>query len=260
MKKLILILAAITILLTSLSAYATTAKKPQKGKEICPPVKTVQVSFMTPDGFTLKGDFFPANPAAPVVLCLHQFGTNRSEFIGLAKALQCSGINAIAYDARGHGESVLKDGKKVTYETFTDKDFANMTVDMDSAIKFLRETKKITAKSPIGIVGASIQSSTGLVYASEHPAVKAVVLLSPGLDYHGIDTKGPMSVYGNRPVFMAASINDSGSYKAVKELESLARGPLKKEIFSDAGHGAAMFRKDPSFQDRVAEWLKGNLK
>jgi predicted alpha/beta hydrolase len=124
-------------------------------------VKTVPVSFLTPDWFQLKGDFFPATPDAPVVLLLHQLGTNRSEFIGLAKALQSSGINALAYDARGHGESVLKDGKKVTYETFTDKDFENTTVDMESAIRFLRDTKKIT-KSPVGIVGASIQSSTGL--------------------------------------------------------------------------------------------------
>jgi len=254
MKKLILILAVITVLMTALSVEAATSRKTKSAQ------KTVPVSFLTPDGFQLKGDFFPATPAAPVVLLLHQLGMNRSEFIGLAKALQASGINALAYDARGHGESVLKDGKKVTYETFTDKDFENTTVDMDTAIRFLRDTKKISAKSPIGIVGASIQSSTGLIYASEHPDVRAVVLLSPGLDYHGIDTKGPMALYGNRPVFIAASINDSASYKAVKELEAIAKGAKKKEILSDGGHGAAMFRKDPGLQDRVALWLKGNLK
>jgi pimeloyl-ACP methyl ester carboxylesterase len=254
MKKIIIILTVTAILMTALVAYAATFRKTKET------VKTVQVSFMTSDGFQLKGEFFPATPAAPVALLLHQLGTNRSEFIGLAKVLQNLGINALAYDARGHGESVLKDGKRVTYETFTDKDFASTTVDMDSAIKFLHDTKKITAKSPIGIVGASIQSSTGLVYASNHPDVKAVVLLSPGLDYHGIDTKGPMAVYGNRPVFIVASINDSGSYKAAKELEAIARGAKKKEILSDGGHGTAMFRKDPGLQDRVAAWLKGNLK
>jgi pimeloyl-ACP methyl ester carboxylesterase len=254
MKKLILFLAVITTLMTALSADAATSKKTKVA------IKTVPVSFLTPDWFQIKGDFFPATPDAPVVLLLHQLGTNRSEFIGLAKALQSSGINALAYDARGHGESVLKDGKKVTYETFTDKDFENTTVDMDSAIKFLRDKKKITAKSPVGIVGASIQSSTGLVYASEHPDVKAVVLLSPGLDYHGIDTKGPMARYGNRPVYIAASIDDAPSYKAAKELEAIATGAKKKEILSDGGHGATMFRKDPGLQDRVAAWLKGSLK
>lgn len=254
MKKFILILTATAVLMAALTASAATSKKTKAV------IKTVPVSFLTPDGFQLKGDFFPATPDAPVVLLLHQLGTNRSEFIGLAKQLQSSGINALAYDARGHGESILKNGGKVSYEAFTDKDFMDTTVDMASAVRFLRDTKKITAKSPIGIVGASIQSSTGLVYASDHPNVKAVVLLSPGLDYHGIDTKGPMARYGNRPVYLAASINDSGSYKAVKELESIASGAKKKEILSDGGHGAAMFRKDPGLQDRVAEWLKSSLR
>ncbi len=229
-----------------------TAPKPQQ-------LKYEAVSFKTRDGYELKGDWFPAvGKGAPVALLLHQLGTNRSEMLGLAKVLQQKGISALAYDARGHGESTAKDGKKVTYESFQKQDFEDMTLDIDAALAFLRQQKK-TGKVPAAIVGASIQSSTGLIYASKHPDIKALVMLSPGLDYHGIDTAGPMQAYGKRPVFIASSIEDAASYKASKDLEKIAEGPKKRVTISDGGHGAAMFRKDPRLMEEVAGWLKGEL-
>jgi pimeloyl-ACP methyl ester carboxylesterase len=178
----------------------------------------------------------------------------------LAKVLQERGMNALEYDARGHGESTaLKDGRKATYDGFSTADFENMTLDIEAALKFLHGEKKIL-KAPVGIVGASIQSSTGLIYASKHPEVKAVVMLSPGLSYHDIDTVGPMKVYGQRPVFIAASIEDSYSYKSAKELYETAQGPKKKEILSDAGHGTDMFRKEAGLPGKISDWLAANLK
>ena len=249
------ILAAILVL-TLIPAAAFGAKK--KTDQSHEPSAPHEISVRTPDGWLLRGTYYPGQAGSPVILLMHKLGSDRSEFTGLAKALNAKGYNALAYDARGHGESTMLDGKKVTYESFSDKDFENMTVDIAAVLKYLHQ--KGAGFGPIGLVGASIQSSTGLLYAAKHPEVKALVLLSPGLSYHNIDTTRPMQEYGARPVFMAASTEDEASYETVKTLEKIAAGPKKTVILTDAGHGAQMFQKDPKLLGQVADWLTANLK
>ncbi|MGC2424313.1 MAG: alpha/beta fold hydrolase [Nitrospirota bacterium] len=249
------ILAAIIALtLIPAASFGANNKTAQSKKQSAPQ----EISVRTPDGWLLRGTYYPGKAGSPLILLMHKLGSNRSEFTGLAKALNARGCNVLAYDARGHGESTMLDGKNVTYESFSDKDFENMTIDIDSVLKYLRQ--KGVGKGEVGLVGASIQSSTGLIYAAKHPEVKALVLLSPGLSYHNIDTTRPMKEYGARPVFMAASTEDEASYESVKTLEQLAAGPKKTVILTDAGHGAQMFQKDPKLLLQVTDWLSANLK
>ena len=247
--------AAILVLtLIPAAAFGANNKTIQSIKQSAPQEITVR----TPDGWLLRGTYYPGKPGSPLILLMHKLGSNRSEFAGLAKALNERGYNVAAWDARGHGESTSLNGEKVTFESFSDKDFENMTVDIAAVLKYLHQ--KGVGQGPIGLVGASIQSSTGLLYAAKHPEVKALVLLSPGLGYHNIDTTRPMKEYGDRPVFMAASTEDEASYESVKTLEQLAAGPKKIVILTDAGHGAQMFQKDPKLLVQVTDWLTANLK
>ena len=240
-------LAAIFVILAFIPAAACAARP---GKEI---------TVNTPDGWTLHGTYYPGRKGMPVILLMHKLGSDRSEFIPLARELSARGYNVVAYDARGHGESTMHDGRRETFESFSDRDFEDMTTDEGAVLDYLRRNG--AEKSvPVGLVGASIQSSTGLIYAAKHPEVKALVMLSPGLAYHNIDTATPMKEYGKRPVFIAASREDTTSYDAVGVLSRLARGPKKVVILSDAGHGAQMFRKDPELLVQVANWLAVNLK
>ncbi len=226
-----------------------------------PPFKPAprEITVHTPDGWTLHGTYYPGKTGRPIILLMHKLGSDRSEFIGLAGALNAKGYNVAAYDARGHGESVFKNGEKITFESFSDKDFEDMTIDIGAVLKYLRQSGAGN-KAPVGLVGASIQSSTGLIYAARHPDVKALVMLSPGLAYHNIDTTLPMKEYGKRPVFFAASREDAASCAAVGELYKLAQGKKKEIILSDAGHGAQMFQGDPKLLAQVVDWLDANLK
>ena len=238
----------LALFLFAAPAYAAKSK----------PAAAEQVSFKTTDGITLVGDFYRGRQGAPVVLLLHQLGTDHTEFDGLARLLNVRGYNVLAYDARGHGKSTKKDGQDVTYEGFDQAGFVDMTKDIEAALKFLRG-KNVSVKR-VGIVGASIQSSTGLIYASTHQDVRALVMLSPGLSYHGIDTTAPMRTYGDRPVFVAASTEDSPSYEAAGVLSHMAKGPKELQMLTNAGHGAGMFKKEPGLQTKVADWLSRVLK
>ncbi len=219
-----------------------------------------KVSFDTSDGFFLKGEYYPGKAGGPVVLLLHQLGSTHSDFTALAKLLQSKGMNALAYDARGHGESTMKGGKKVTYKDFDRRDFLNMTEDIAASLRFLKEKKGVD-NTPVGIVGASIQSTTGLIFAASHPEVRALVLLSPGLGYHDIDTLKPMKEYGKRPVFIVAGEDDLYSFESANELNKAAVGEKKLEVYiNNAGHGAQMFPKAPELPLHIADWLSTHLK
>ena len=218
-----------------------------------------EITVHTPDGWTLHGTYYPGRKGMPVILLMHKLGSDRSEFAGLARELSARGYNVAAYDARGHGESTQHGGRRETFESFSDRDFENMTIDEGAVLGYLRRNGA-EKDVPVGLVGASIQSSTGLIYAAKHPEVKALVMLSPGLAYHNIDTTLPMKEYGKRPVFIAASREDTASYEAVGVLSRLAEGPKKVVILSDAGHGAQMFQKDPKLLTQVADWLGEYLK
>jgi len=215
--------------------------------------------FLTVDGYELAGSYYQGTTGAPSVLLLHQLGSDRGEMQGIAYELQGRGFNVLAYDARGHGQSVMKAGRKVTWKSFGDRDFEDMALDIDAAVWYLEgRTGQRAAK--LGIVGASIQSSTGLLYASRHDSVKALVMLSPGLDYRGIGTIGPMGLYSGRPLFMAASRGDERSADAMDRLGFIAGGKAKVFLLDGKAHGVSMFGTYPALPGKVASWLRKNLK
>jgi dienelactone hydrolase len=259
--KMVIRNAILFLLLSIMGAGLANAASPSNAT----PEKTgaEKVSFDTSDGFFLKGDYYPGKAGGPVVLLLHQLGSTHSDFTALAKLLQSKGMNALAYDARGHGESTMKGGESVhsvSYKDFDRRDFLSMTEDIAAALKFLKNKKNV-GEAPVGIVGASIQSSTGLIYAVSHKEVKALVLLSPGLSYRDIDTLKPMKEYGKRPVFIVAGEDDLYSFESANELNKAAVGEKKLEVYiNNAGHGAQMFPKAPELPLHIADWLSTHLK
>src|ERR1043166_3002362 len=63
------------------------------------------VDIKASDGVVLKATFYGANVPGPGVLLLHQCNMDRKAWDGLARALASGGINVLALDYRGFGES-----------------------------------------------------------------------------------------------------------------------------------------------------------
>ena len=80
-----------------------------------------------------------------------------------------------------------------------------MKTDVENAFIFLAEQKNVDA-AKMGIVGASYGSSLAIIYAAENPKVKAVALLSPGINYFGnLPTEPAIKSYGDRPLLIVAA-------------------------------------------------------
>jgi alpha-beta hydrolase superfamily lysophospholipase len=67
------------------------------------------VELKASDGVALKATYFSAGKQGPGVVLFHQANRTRTSWEGLARQLATAGINTLAVDGRGHGES---DGRR----------------------------------------------------------------------------------------------------------------------------------------------------
>lgn len=213
---------------------------------------TEDVQFTTTDGVMITGTLYPAGDNAPAVLCLHQWRSDRSSFAALASTLQAAGMTVLTIDMRGYGGSTrTATGGAVRPDRIA-------VEDVKAAMTFLRAHPKADA-TRIGIVGASYGSSNAIMYAAGDPAVRAVVLISPGLNYFNeLPTEEPLRRYKARPLLVAASSEDLRSVETVDAYRKIAPS-MEVEAYEDAGHGTDILDAGVGLDGRISSFLKKNL-
>ena len=89
----------------------------------------------------------------------------------------------------------------------------------------------------IGIVGASYGSSNAIIYAAADPAIRTVVLLSPGLNYFNeLPTEDAVKKFKGRPLLAVASSEDLRSVETVDAYKA-AVPSMQVQMYENAGHG-----------------------
>jgi len=225
------------------------------------------VAIDSPDGVKIVGTFFESTKAnSPAVLLLHQWQSDRHSYDDFAKRLQAKGFNVLSIDGRGFGESVkTADGKPVAPDR-TDAAVKGMLGDVGAAFDFLSKQKNVDP-SRVGIIGASYGSSLAIIYAADNPKVKAVALLSPGLNYFGnMATEPAVRKYGDRDLFVVASKGDTESAEAAENFEKIGNTRYGFMILPVGSlHGTEMFKyRDktdgpPVVEDAVESFLMTRL-
>lgn len=117
-----------------------------------------------------------------------------------------------------------------------------MLGDVDAAITFLQKQQNVDP-TRIGMVGASYGSSLAIIYAADHPDIRVVALLSPGLNYFGnMPTRPAVEKYGTRDLVMIAASGDAESAKALDGLTigTPRHGFMKLPVGSY--HGTDLFK------------------
>lgn len=207
--------------------------------------------LLTKDGVQIFGDYYAGTGSCGIVL-LHMMPADRTSWHTLATKLQEAGFHVFAIDLRGHGQSA---GGPNGYQTFSDAQHQQSLFDVETAVEFLRAK----GAQKIYMAGASIGANLALQYAAEHKEVVAVVLLSPGLDYHGIHADIWMNnLKPDQAVLLIASDDDVYSFTSVKALYERSSNLKTREVklLTDAGHGTRMFDKNPEMVDEIVNWLK----
>jgi dienelactone hydrolase len=245
--KLILPLAWLTLILSACGQQAT------------PPPPTVDplivdsapkpVDLQTDDDVAIKATYYPpANPQAksPAILLVHMLDSNKEAWQGFATAAQELGYAVMAIDLRGHGQS---EGSQL---------YDLMDNDVDAALVWLMSRPEITADR-IGIAGASIGANLALRGGSRHEQIKAVVMLSPGLDYQGVTALDALARYGRRAVLIVAAERDAYAADSARTLNTQALGQHQLQIYPGSDHGTNIFQAQAGLQPMMLAWFASTL-
>lgn len=202
----------------------------------------------TADGQTIAYQIYTSKPGSPGIILLHMLRKTRADWDSFAQYLQKNGFSVIAIDLRGHGQSTGN------WEAFTTEDFQKITLDV-AAAKSVLESKQADVKR-LAVIGASIGANSALNYAVNDADVQTVVLLSPGLEYKGVNTEGTVNLF-QKPLLIVASKDDKYSADSSEVLAGKNKN-AKLVLYDTAGHGTSMFVQK-ELAPTILSWLKEKI-
>lgn len=110
-----------------------------------PSLAPLTMSVPAADGLVLRGTLsYPADPAAgpfPLAILAHQYPATRDSYAPLVADLLALGVATLAFDQRGHGESIQGPGGPVVIDTprdFSDGAFVDAFVGSAGRVGFAR--------------------------------------------------------------------------------------------------------------------------
>ncbi len=207
------------------------------------------VTFTSLDGTSLAGEFYEASSRpAPAVVLVHMLSRSKADWGSLPDRLQDAGITALTFDLRGHGGS-----------SGSSQALADMVQDVRAATAWLASRQGVRPGS-VALVGASLGASLSLLAAVELPAVRALALLSPSLDYRGLRTDVSLvRRLGARTMWLAASAEDPLALRTLRDFAADTTGPREQVISTTVAHGTALLERDPEVGRALVDWLRRSL-
>jgi pimeloyl-ACP methyl ester carboxylesterase len=202
------------------------------------------------EGVSLHAVYSPAEDSKRGVIFLHMVGRSAKDWSYLAKRVNHAGFHTLAVDLRNHGENA---DENRPVEDLNYHDYRLMVGDLVATLAWFRAK----GVEEVSLVGASVGSSLALIVAKDDAAVHNVVLLSPGLDYKGLDLAGAVAAYGERPLLIAVSSEDKYSAKSALVLDAEAQGRHHLAVYEKAGHGTKMLNRASALEPLVQSWLLG---
>jgi dienelactone hydrolase len=254
----------LTVLITFTLTSATRAQQAQ------PTLQTVDLK--SADGVLLKATYFPAGQPGPGILLFHQSNRTRASWNDVARQLAAAGINTLALDTRGYGES----GGTRKEATQPEKQQA----DLETAFRFLLAQPGVQP-DVIGSAGTGwLGVDNSVQIARLHPKnIKSLVFMSgetlrPGIEFLHQAPQFP-------ELFVVA---DSDEYPPTVEamllLYARSSSPTRKLIHysgehdapwlwyetsdpnkvpATGSHGTDLFKTHPDLRGIVVEWFVTTL-
>lgn len=222
----------------------------------------MQKIFLTAkDGIKIAANLYPAESPIGWIVFSHMMPAVKESWSGLAKELQSAGHESVAIDLRGHGESM---SAKLDYRNFSDAEHQKSILDLEAAAEFLIKERKAAADK-ISFIGASIGANLSLQCVSEYPEFKTAVLLSPGLNYRGVETELlAKNLKAGQKVFFISAKDDvrSGGNNNVEENQKLydlipAGAEKKIKIYETGGHGTDILKSQPELMKSIKDFISG---
>lgn len=223
------------------------------------------VTFPSLDGVMIEADYYPIKvpdeKKTPVAILIHMYPLDRASWKELVPQLRKAGIAVLAYDIRGTGGSIKPESRKLEagYKNRDADHFTNAWMDVAGARNWLEQQRNIDVQK-LAIIGASIGCSISLDYTHRMQDSKAVVCLSPGTNYMGLDSRMHIQACSTVPILL---ISPEEEYEAVKELVEASGGKAKSKKYPGGAdhHGTRMFQADygKKVEKKIMKFVKKHL-
>lgn len=206
------------------------------------------VSFRLADGRTLSGVLMEApDRPAPAVVLVPMLGGSREDWLPVAQRLSEAGISALAIDLPG------------TAPPEVPAELTRWSEAVTGAVAYLASDTSGVRTGAIGVAGASLGANLSVVAAAANPAISALTLVSPSLDYRGVRIESPFMEYGSRPALLVASVQDPYAARSVRTLTRKTSGAHEVRWSSVAAHGTVLLARDPELTGALVEWFRRTL-
>lgn len=212
-----------------------------------------KIKLTAKDGKSISSLYYEVPEAKCWAVYLHMMPETKESWNDIAEYLQKSGCAGLSIDLRGHGES---DGGPDGYHKFSDEEHQASMLDLEAAISFLIE--RGASREKIAFVGASIGANLSLVYLGRHHEYKAGILLSPGLNYRGIETVSAVkNLMDGQRVFFISSRDDGNNADQCQLLYDVITSGINKkiEIYETGGHGTSILKNHPDLSEMIKNFL-----
>jgi pimeloyl-ACP methyl ester carboxylesterase len=205
------------------------------------------LSIVVTDNLSLGCTLYRSHHARPPgLLLLHRMHVDRGVWHPFALRMQQSGYIVLALDLRGHAP-------KGVPPTSAPENWADTAGDVHAGLDVLR--KQGADPENLAVVGEGLGGSIALVAAVDTAEIQAVVLLSPGLEEHGIQAEEILRKLAQRPVLILASEGDAYSAASASALKNAAPGFSELHTYTGTAHGVNLLDTNVEAADVVAYWL-----
>jgi dienelactone hydrolase len=223
----------------------------------------LEMSVLAADGLVLRGTLaYPTRAAGPFPLAVlaHQYPATRDSFAPLVADLHELGIATLAFDERGHGESIQSPAGPRVIDTPVGFDLPAFGAAFMSSIQRLEfgriaddilrvagwgAVQNFIDPSRLALVGASIGGSGAVLAAPKVPGLAALVTLgAAGAPAFGADgpecCRAAVAALG-APVWLASSRDDP--FEGGANVESWSRGAshVTTRLVPGAAHAMAIY-------------------
>ncbi len=207
------------------------------------------VTLTAEDGVSLAATVWePSGRAVAGIVLVHGPARSRHDWDRLAEDLAERGFFAVAVDLRGHGGSTGVDAGG---------DLVSMVRDVTAAARYLLE--RPDGPSSLGLVGASLGGTLGVLAAQAVPALRSFALLSTPLDFRGLRVEDAVRKLADRAMLVMASNEDVYAARSARALAETGPGRRELVLVEGAGHGARILVSRPDLRPTLVDWFVRTL-
>jgi pimeloyl-ACP methyl ester carboxylesterase len=193
------------------------------------------------------------------VVLLPMYRSTKESWRPLVERLTRAGFTCLSLDLRGHGESRYgADGTDLQPRVIARDPqlFNTMYLDAGAAAKWLRDN--VPGLRKMALVGASVGCSVAVQAVTRNAVrVDAVVLMTPGKKYLGVDTMADIRKWPGTPLLIISSEQEKDRGAAAIHA-ALEKQGARLQLYPQTNiHGTNMFGRVPGVENFIVDWLLG---